>query len=220
MHSIDSERRTYSVRLQDGTIEHNVPFRSVVFPTAPPVIPFQSSAALPKYFENDFSGEPKRGLHATKAGSMLVQSKDAVLQTTTSHLLRMLHFAQSWDIACSASDDQSVSLVTSPPDVDMLCGQIVWLIVSGIAQHSTTNVDINAIEEQLLDVQDTIDRDPSREEDRHWINSAAWDKIRQWVDVMTSRILSPHKDNGQWKFDEPDMEECFEMASPTRARTK
>lgn len=212
------------MRLLDGTVEHNVHFTSAVFPSSDPLIPFQSYAALPRYFENDFGGmwgnNVKNHGHghghvhgASKVGSMLAQTTEAVLQTTTSHLLRLLRFAQSWDDACGESVDQHLVLVSSHPDVNMLCGQLVWVCVTCIAMHSSTGVDIHAIEEQLLDIQDTIKRDLPRGDGRHWINSDTWESIREWVDVMTSRILSPYRDHGEWSFEVSNAEESFDMAT-------
>jgi hypothetical protein len=218
VHSVDEARRTYSIRLLDGTVEHNVHFTSVVFPSSDPIIPFQSYAALPRYFDNDFGGEwgvknKSNGHGAYKVGSMLTQSKEAVMHTTTAHLLRMLRFAQSWDDACGESADRQVSLISSHPDVDMLCGQMVWIGVTCIAMHSSTGVDIQAIEDQLLDIQDIIKRDPPRGDGLHWINSDTWESIREWVDVMTSRILSPYRDHGEWSYEVPDAETSFNMAT-------
>ena len=150
----------------------------------------------------------------------MFQSREAVLHTTTAHLFRLLCFARLWDPTCSESSDHKVSLVTTHPDVDMLCGQLVWLIVTCIAMHSTTCVDIDAIEKQLLDIQKKVSRDPSKDE-RHWINSEVWEDIREWLDVMTSRILSPFRDHGEWKYDAADAEEEFDKSmAPTRPRPK
>jgi hypothetical protein len=216
VHSVDATQTFYTIRSRVGTLDCNVPCQNVFVQTSTPFLSFEPTSSLPRYVETDpamATSSPATSAFASTNlnfgnknlfhGGYVSYKSDAKVSTSTAHLVRLLKFARFWE-ECP----ERRSLVTSHPNLDSLCGQLVWVLVMTIADHSWLGNDFDALMRQLEEIDHLAQVGNSSSS--HWISSESWNLIREWLSRMIGRILGPHRSHATWSYDYTDMEESFE----------
>jgi hypothetical protein len=212
VHSVDASHTCYTIRSRAGTLDYNVPCQSVFLQTSTPFLSFEPTSSLPRYVETDpalpdssSSGHPNFGNKNLLHGGYISYKGEGKVSTSTAHLVRLLKYARFWEENMTPERRSLVSLL---PNMDILCGQLVWVLVMTIADHSWMGSDFDAITKQLEEIDHLAQVGNSSSS--HWISSDSWNLIREWLSRMIGRILGPHRPHATWSYDYTDMEESFE----------
>jgi hypothetical protein len=186
--------------------------------TSTPFLNLEPSSCLPRYVETDSSTAEVTshlGSRNLLQGGYISYKGDSTISTSTAHLVRLLKFARHWE--GSSSREQRSLLGKQGPDVDHLCGELVWVLVMTIADHSWIGNDSEALIKQLEEIDGLIQLGTSA--NSHWIASENWNHIRDWLSRMIGRIVGPLRSQSTWSYDYTDMEESFEtIYLPTKQK--
>lgn len=181
---------------------------------SPPLLPFETTSSLPRYLETDITNDSNNfGIYNRSIGQSgnISYKGDHQILTSTAHLVRLLKFSRHWEeyLNRNLSSERRNNLISSKPNLNSLCSQLVWIVISIIALHSQLGCDIEAISKQLEEI-DNIIQVEENSLTSHWITSNDWNLTREWVSRMIGRILGPHRSQNTWSYDYSDIEESFE----------
>lgn len=145
VHLADPVTMSYCIRLEDGTYENNVPHTARAF-SIPPLFPLIAKQELSiSYLE----------FRSTKSIFSFDISMFPMMDiASTGHLVRLLKYCISWNKMDmyplhylqreneKEESDGDLKLLSTSPLADVICGQLVWLLLVTLAHHSTSGVNM------------------------------------------------------------------------------